>query len=430
MSYTKSRTTAVIGGQWGDEGKGKLVDLLTEDADIVVRFNGGANAGHTIISNGKTFKFNLMPSGIIHEKTINIIGNGVVLDLEHFKTECNTLDEKGVKWKGRLFVSKRCHLLFGFHKHIDGLREAGLGKSKIGTTKRGIGPAYSSKMIRHSIRAGDILFWDSFVEKITKLINDLKSMYKIEWDIEKEIAKYKKLKEFLEPMLINSVEYLYEAQKAEKRIVLEGANAVMLDIDFGTYPYVTSSNTGVSGCSSGAGIPAKKIQKVCGVIKAYCTRVGSGPFPSELDGEKGALLQKEGHEFGVTTGRPRRCGWLDLVQVKYAHMVNDFDALALTKIDILQCFDELKICVGYKYNGKELKSFPSELAVLEKVEPIFETFKGWKGVDLSKCRYYHELPKHAQIYIKRIEKYLNVPLKWIGVGPSREQVIISYPWIK
>lgn len=415
--------TAVIGAQWGDEGKGKLVDLLSGEADLVCRYNGGANAGHTIVANNKTYKLNLLPSGIVHEKTINVIGNGVVCDLEHLFKELSQID---VCTKGRLLISDRAHILFKFHQLIDGLQEVSLGKEAIGTTKKGIGPCYAGKADRVNLRMCDLKNWQVFEENLRNLITRVRKRYNFkeiqEYDVEAELEKYKGIREKVLPMLADTVVYVNKAINSGKNVLVEGANAVMLDLDFGTYPFVTSSNPSIGGACTGLGIPPGKIGKVYGVIKAYCTRVGAGRFPTELEDEIGDKMRNVGHEFGTTTGRARRCGWMDIPAIKYSHLINNYSSLCLTKLDVLTGIKELKLGTTYKLDDQVIDCVPASLDELARVKVEYESLPGWDE-DISGARKFEDLPKNAQDYVKRAEQLLGIPIEYIGVGPSREAII-------
>jgi len=426
---TGNRVTVVLGAQWGDEGKGKVVDLLATEADLVCRCQGGNNAGHTVVVDGKEYDFHLLPSGIINSKSISLIGNGVVIHLPGLFEEGDKNEKKGLKgWDKRLIVSDRAHLVFDFHQVVDGLqetlRQAQEGKN-IGTTKKGIGPTYSSKASRTGLRVCDLLGdFKDFSARFKNLVQQYESMYPtLTVDVEDQLKKLQEYGERLRPMVKDGVYYMYEAlHGSPKKILVEGANAALLDIDFGTYPFVTSSNCTVGGACTGLGIPPMNIGDVFGVSKAYTTRVGIGAFPTEQLNAVGELLQTRGHEVGVTTGRKRRCGWLDLVILKYAHMINGFTAIALTKLDILDVLDEIKVGVAYKINGKRVPHFPANMEVLHKVEVEYETFPGWKS-DTSAARKWSDLPPKAQNYIRFIENHIGVPIKWVGVGKSRECMI-------
>ncbi|XP_055969715.1 adenylosuccinate synthetase isozyme 1 [Sorex fumeus] len=424
-----SRVTVVLGAQWGDEGKGKVVDLLATDADIISRCQGGNNAGHTVVVDGKEYDFHLLPSGIINAKAVSFIGNGVVVHLPGLFEEAEKNEKKGLKdWEKRLIISDRAHLVFDFHQAVDGLQEAQRqaqeGKN-IGTTKRGIGPAYSSKAARTGLRVCDLLSdFEDFSTRFKSLARQHQSMFPtLEIDVEAQLKKLKGFAERIRPMVRDGVYFMYEALHGPpKKILVEGANAALLDIDFGTYPFVTSSNCTVGGVCTGLGIPPQNVGEVYGVVKAYTTRVGIGAFPTEQINEIGDLLQNRGHEWGVTTGRKRRCGWLDLVILRYAHMVNGFTALALTKLDILDALDELKVGVSYKLNGKRIPHFPANQEILQKVEVEYETLPGWKA-DTTGARKWADLPPQAQNYIRFVENHVGVAVKWVGVGKSRESMI-------
>lgn len=421
----------VLGAQWGDEGKGKLVDLLCDDVEVCARCQGGNNAGHTIVVNGVTFDFHMLPSGLINPNCVNLVGSGVVIHVPSFFQELENLQKKGLDTTDRLFVSSRAQLVFDFHQIVDGLKEAELSFSNkaIGTTRKGIGPAYSTKASRSGLRVHHLVSqeegaWEEFETKFKKLLDSRIKRYGFfEYDVEGELKKYKEYAEKLRPFVVDNISFLHKYFDAKKNVLIEGANALMLDLDFGTYPYVTSSNTSIGGVCTGLGIPPSKIKEVYGVVKAYTTRVGAGPFPTEQLNEIGEHLQNVGHEYGVTTGRKRRCGWLDLVVVKYSTLINGYTHLNITKLDILDDLIEIKVAVGYEYKGKLLESFPEDLGILEKVEVKYKTFPGWKR-HISDIRKFEDLPIEAQNYLKFIEEFLNVPVKWIGVGPARDQMIV------
>nr|CAG8437606.1 3951_t:CDS:10 [Entrophospora candida] len=404
----KEGFTVVLGSQWGDEGKGKLVDILAQEADICARCAGGNNAGHTIVVNGSKYDFHMLPSGLVNPKCVSLIGSGVVIHLPSFFEEVRKLEEKGINTSGRLFVSDRAHLVFDFHQIVDGLKEIELGISSIGTTKKGIGPAYSTKASRSGLRVHHLLDHDFFAEKFRRLVINRRKRYgDFEYDIEAEIKRYKELTEQLKPYIIDGVVFIHKCLSSKKKILVEGANALMLDIDFGTYPYVTSSNTTIGGVITGLGIPPSKINKIIGVVKAYTTRVGGGPFPTELTDETAEHLQNVGAEYGTTTGRKRRVGWLDLVVLKYSTILNGYTSLNITKLDVLDDFSEIQVATEYSLNGESLESFPADLNVLEKIKVKYETLPGWK-TDISKCRQFTDLPTNAQKYIKFIEKHLEL----------------------
>jgi adenylosuccinate synthase len=419
--------TVILGSQWGDEGKGKIVDLLATKANAVCRFNGGNNAGHTVIANGIEYDFHMLPSGIINEDCISVIGNGCVIHIPDLLKEIAKNEEKGLKnWHKRLFISNRAHLVFDLHQEIDGLVEGAKGKDSLGTTKKGIGPTYSSKATRNGIRVCDLvdefcIFEQKFRSLVKYSTETNPNLSKI--DVEAQLAYYKDIREKFRPCVKDTVTLLNNLFKTpDQFIIMEGANAAMLDIDFGTYPYVTSSSCSIGGVCSGLGIKPAFIGDVIAIVKAYTTRVGEGAFASELLDKTGEYLQNVGKEYGVTTGRKRRCGWLDLVVLKYTSMVNGYTKLAITKLDILDQLPEIKIAVSYKYKGEVLDSLPASMSILEKVEVEYKTFSGWMS-DISKCRTWEALPENAKVYLKFIEDFLEVPIKYIGVGKEREAII-------
>ncbi|KAG7462970.1 hypothetical protein MATL_G00190400 [Megalops atlanticus] len=426
-----NKVTVVLGAQWGDEGKGKVVDLLAQDADIVCRCQGGNNAGHTVVVDSVEYDFHLLPSGIINPRVTAFIGNGVVIHLPGLfeEAEKNLRKGKGLDgWEKRLIISDRAHIVFDFHQAVDGVQEQQRQQQEgknLGTTKKGIGPVYSAKAARSGLRICDLLSdFQAFSERYKILAQQYKSMYPtLEVDIDGELEKLQVYVDRIKPMVRDGVYFMYEALHGPpKNILVEGANAALLDIDFGTYPFVTSSNCTVGGVCTGLGTPPHNVGEVFGVVKAYTTRVGIGAFPSEQNNEIGELLQSRGREVGVTTGRKRRCGWLDLVLVKYAHMINGFTAIALTKLDILDLFAEIKVGVAYKVDNMTIPYFPANHEILHKVEVQYETLPGWNS-DTSCARTFEELPENAQRYVRFIEKHLEVPVKWIGVGKSRESMI-------
>jgi len=388
-----------------------------------VRFNGGSNAGHTIVVDGKKFAFHLMPSGILNPSAICVIGNGCVIHLPSLFIELQNLKDQGVNYEGRLLISDRAHLVFDVHQNMDKLQEKERGGDQIGTTGKGIGPAYCEKANRTSIRCCDLKNMEEFQKKLKLIVSNAHKRFgEFEYNIEAEIRKYSEYSKLLDTAIIDTVEWLNEQYFQGKKILMEGANATMLDLDFGTYPFVTSSNPSIGGALTGTGLSAKKLGDVIAVVKAYTTRVGQGPFPTELKDQLGQRLREAGHEYGTTTGRPRRCGWLDLVVVLYTNSLNGYTALNITKLDILTGIEELKVAVAYKYKDKKLKSMPASLDVLSSVEVEYEILPGWKE-DISKCRHFHELPKNAQNYVRRIEEIVKVPVKWVGVGPARDALI-------
>lgn len=422
----KSRVCSIIGSQWGDEGKGKLTDILAEQYDICARFNGGNNAGHTIVANQKKFAFHLLPSGALNPKAINVIGNGVVVNLQSLKGELDKLSSQSIK--PNLLISNRAHIVFNAHIASDIEQETALGKSSIGTTRKGIGPCYSTKARRTGLRVGDLIYFDSFLEKYSffqkSLGKDPNSS-----DCKEEIENIKALKGFFvdNRMITDTVQFINEAYSNRKRILAEGANATMLDIDFGTYPYVTSSSTSIGGILTGLGLSHSKIETVIGITKAYTTRVGEGPFPTECildEQETGESIRKEGHEFGTTTGRPRRVGWLDTQVVKYTNVINGFNSINLTKLDVLSNQKSIKIGVGYeqKDGSKYTGLFPASLEELSELKPVYEELPGWES-DISKVTEYSKLPSNCRSYVERVEELLSIPIKWIGTGPERTSMI-------
>ncbi|KAG1691716.1 hypothetical protein DVH05_026726 [Phytophthora capsici] len=413
----------VLGAQWGDEGKGKLVDSLSQSYDVIVRVAGGSNAGHTIVHEGKKYKFHLVPSGILNPNAICIIGNGVVVHLPSFLEELEGLKKMGVDYEGRILISDRAHMVLDLHQEVDGINELRRGRNKIGTTKKGIGPAYSSKMLRNGVRVGDLRYFDDFSEKMIDLVKFYKDNYpELEADAEAEIKVYSAMKDKILNMTVDTVSYLNNAYVAGKKILVEGANATMLDIDFGTYPYVTSSNPSIGSVCTGGGISPNRLNGIIGIVKAYCTRVGEGPFPTELHDKVGDHLGTVGAEFGTTTGRARRCGWLDIPQMRYSNMVNGFTELNLTKLDVLTGLEKVKIGVAYWHKGKKLDGMPSNLQLLQDSVVEYEEMDGWSE-DISKCKTFEELPVAAQKYVLRVEELLGTHIKWIGVGPDRFDVI-------
>lgn len=422
----------VLGAQWGDEGKGKLVDLLSQNYDVCCRVAGGSNAGHTIVVDGVKYKFHLLPSGILNPGATCVIGNGVVVHIPSFLAELDGLktagrpEKGGVSSEGRIFLSDRAHLVFDFHQHVDGLLESGLGRHKIGTTKKGIGPSYASKISRNGLRVGDLQDMAYFERRFRSLAEHHIAAYPgLEIDVEKELGYYRAVAERVKSMTIDTIDFTNKQYEQGKKILVEGANATMLDIDFGTYPYVTSSNPSVGSVLTGLGVSPRKLRGIYGTVKAYCTRVGEGPFPTELsltDGSPGKHLAEVGAEYGTTTGRPRRCGWLDIPQMQYSALINGFTSINLTKVDVLTGLKEVKIGKGYKHNGKYLSTMPANLTVLSDVEVEYETLPGWTE-DISGCKTFEELPENCQTYILRVQELLGIPIRWIGVGPNRADVI-------
>jgi len=415
----------LVGSQWGDEGKGKIVDLLSTKYDIVARYQGGANAGHTIQIGDKQYIFHLIPSGILHENVVCVIGNGVVLEPNALLEEIEMLKQNGINIEGRLFISHNAHLIMPYHKLLDSINEK--GTRKIGTTGRGIGPSYIDKYARNGIRIADLLDKDSLKEKIKKNLDEknniLKKLYDHEeLEIDEIIQDCIDFDAKIDNYITDTSELLNNAILKNKSILLEGAQGALLDVDHGTYPYVTSSNPTSGGACTGTGIPPTKITDVIGIVKAYTTRVGLGPFPTELFDEDGEKLGRIGAEFGATTGRPRRCGWFDAFLVNYSRKINGIDRAVITKLDVLGYFDEIKVCVGYEINGKKLKYFPTSEAEINLAKPIYEVLPGWNQ-DISNVRSYDDLPKTAKEYLTFLSVKCGFEIKYISVGPKRSQTI-------
>ncbi|MCC5814190.1 MAG: adenylosuccinate synthase [Leptospira sp.] len=417
----------VVGAQWGDEGKAKVIDVLSKDTDIIVRYQGGANAGHTVVVKGKKYVFHLIPSGVIYDDKICVIGNGVVIDAAYFLEEVADIEKEGFDVRGKTYVSDSAHLLLPFHKLIDGAREDGsVDGKKIGTTRRGIGMCYADKMMRTGLRVGDLLNLKTAREKLEHIIEEknaeMKALYNIDPlqvdDVWKDLMAFYDL---WKDRIINTSFYLNEALKDGKRILLEGAQGTGLDVDFGTYPYVTSSNPTTGGALIGSGVSYHYLQKVIGICKAYITRVGEGPFPTELHGEEGEKLRKLGGEYGATTGRPRRCGWFDVEMLKHAIRVNGLNAIALTKIDVLSDYDSIPVAIGYELDGKRLDYLPSQ--ELDRVKPVYKFFPGWNS-DISGINDFKKLPKNCQDYINAIRDLIGVPVHILSTGPDRDHTII------
>lgn len=416
----------IVGAQWGDEGKGKIVDMLSEKIDIVARYQGGANAGHTVVIGDKTYVLHLIPSGIFQKNVKCVIGNGVVIDPAALMDEIAMIRSFGIRIEGRLFISHNAHLIMPYHKLLDTIREQ--GAQKIGTTGRGIGPAYIDKYMRAGIRVVDLLDRNVLREKLTRNIEEknqiLSKVYgTTEIDVDKIVEEYQKFDSLIDPYVTDTATYLNDALKKGKRILAEGAQGALLDVDHGTYPYVTSSNPTSGGACTGLGIPPTSVKAIIGIVKAYSTRVGNGPFPTELKEATGESLRSIGHEFGATTGRPRRCGWLDMVSLKYSMMVNGISEIALTKLDVLDSFDEIKICVAYKKDGKVLKSFPTDVQTLENIEPVYKTYKGWNET-ITGVKTWKKLPKRTRDYVETIEKLSGVRVSLVSVGARRDQTIV------
>ncbi len=413
------KVDVVLGMQWGDEGKGKIVDVLTPRYSVVARFQGGPNAGHSIYFGSESFVLHTVPSGIFREDTINIIGNGVVIDPIILMEEIHAIEKMGVDVRAHLQIAKRANLILPTHRLLDAASEAAKGAQKVGTTGKGIGPTYTDKIARNGLRVGDILRTD-FLDRYSALRDahlrqlGLESVEDAAW-----LEAIEELRQF--PIIDNEI-VANQLLADDKAILAEGAQGSLLDVDFGTYPFVTSSNTLCAGTCTGLGIAPKHIGEVFGIFKAYCTRVGSGPFPTELFDETGETLRKIGHEFGATTGRPRRCGWLDMVALKYTVMMNGATSLIMMKSDVLDTFDTIKVCVGYTLNGEKIDYFPFE-ASDDNITPIYREFKGWK-TDITGCRTYEELPQELQDYISFIESETGIPVGIVSVGPNRDETIV------
>lgn len=416
----------VLGAQWGDEGKGKIVDLLTEHADLVVRFQGGNNAGHTLIVGGEKTILHLLPSGILHRGKTCLIGNGVVIDPEVLVSEIEKIKQRGfLKNDKQLLISDRAHVIMPYHRSIDQLRETAKGDGKIGTTGRGIGPAYEDKIARRGIRMADLIdpkLLRARLEEVLPLHNAYltKILGGVAFSLDQIYAQYLEFGKILQKHVCDGIVFLDEQLAKGKKVLFEGAQGTSLDIDHGTYPYVTSSNTVGAAACVGSGVGPGVISEVWGVTKAYTTRVGSGPFPTELDDEVGELLREKGGEYGSTTGRSRRCGWLDLVVLRHAARVNGLTALAITKLDVLSGFKKIKVCTAYKLKGKLIHHVPSKVEDLNELTPVYKEFPGWQE-DISSIRSYAKLPKNAKRYLAALEKALELPLVLVSVGPSREQ---------
>ena len=419
----------VIGAQWGDEGKAKITDLLAQDADLIIRYQGGCNAGHTVVTHGKTFKFHLIPSGILYKGKTCLIGNGTVVLPEYFEQEIEGLKKENIDLSG-LKVSPLATITMPWHTEVDGYSEDNAKKGKIGTTKKGIGPTYTDKMARIALKIEDLYSKEALNEKLDVILplknKQLKEVYGLKtYSKEEVLALCEKYAKIFEPYVcFEWQELLQKFKKEGKKVLFEGAQGVMLDVDYGTYPFVTSSNPVGGGACTGSGYGPKMIDEIIGVAKAYVTRVGEGPFVTELTDEIGDTIREVGHEFGVTTGRPRRCGWFDAVTMRYACLVGGLTSVALTKIDVFDSFDEIKVCTAYKdkRDGKIYNSYPTDVYIHKYLEPIYETHKGW-GQDITGIRKYEDLPLNARKYLERLEELLDTPISIVSVGPDREQTI-------
>ncbi|MFI5382382.1 MAG: adenylosuccinate synthase [Tepidisphaerales bacterium] len=420
----------VLGLQWGDEGKGKIVDFLGENAQVVVRYCGGANAGHSVSIGGRKLSTHLLPVGVFRPGILNIIGNGVVLDPEVLFREIDTLATHGISvTPDNLKISYKTHVVMPWHKQEDAAREGAAGAAGIGTTKRGIGPCYADKMHRTTaIRVADLVHEDKLHERIDRIAAERNKLFTAVYDAppldpRPIFEQYRDFGRRIAPFIADTSAILLAAIKAGKRILYEGAHAVLLDVDHGTYPYVTSSNCSALGLFTGAGVPPRSVQQFIGIMKAYSTRVGGGPFPSEQNNDTGNYIRERGHEYGTTTGRPRRCGWLDTVAVKYSVDICGVTAVTMTLLDVLTGLDHLRICTGYKQNGQFLDGFRADMDVLAEVEPVYETLPGWKA-DISACRRFEELPPQAQTYVKRVEQLIGCPIRIVSVGPDRAATLM------
>ncbi len=423
--------TCVVGLQWGDEAKGKIVDLLTESHDFVVRYNGGANAGHTIVHAGQTYKLSLLPTGILNPNVTSVVGNGVVIDPLKFHDEVETLRKAGVHVGKNLVVSNHAHVIFPYHKEEDRLQEGAAAGDAIGTTGRGIGPCYQDKLGRlRGVRVGELLHPDHLRQRLdfivpykNRLLHGLDPDAPM-FDPATLHAQYTAFGETMRPHIADTTHLLHDALAGGKKVLFEGAQGSLLDVDHGTYPYVTSSNSSVAGVWSGCGVPGRNLTSVLGVIKAYTTRVGGGPFPTELLDETGELIRKRGREYGTVTGRPRRCGWFDAVAVRYSAALNGADTLSLMLLDVLSGFDELKVCVAYELDGERTERFPGDAFLLARCRPVYETFPGWRE-EITAATKLADLPKNARSYIDKLGETLGLPIGIVSVGPDRAQTIFT-----
>ncbi|MEN3335280.1 MAG: adenylosuccinate synthase [Blastocatellia bacterium] len=421
------KNIVVVGAQWGDEGKGKVVDILAPHFQIVARYQGGHNAGHTGRIGERKFILRLIPAGILHDDCICVIGNGVVVSPEAFNAEAQELREMGIECAGRLFISTRAHLILPYHNALDRAREARLGAQGVGTTMRGIGPAYESKAARTGIRAGDLFHLDLLREKVKTNVEEanreLVALGERALDVEAMLDTFLSEAAKLQPFVRDTAVFVNRSVREGRAVLLEGAQGTMLDLDHGTYPFVTSSSATAGGAATGLGLPPRSITGALGIAKAYTTRVGGGPFPTELLDETGAYLQKRGNEYGAVTGRPRRTGWFDAVVVRYAVMLNGLDAIALTKLDVLDELDEIQVCTAYRYGGEVIEDIPYGGSALAECEPIYESLPGWK-TDTSSITDYDNLPEKAKAYVRRLEELVGAPMAMISTGPERSETII------
>lgn len=413
----------ILGAQWGDEGKGKVIDIFAPKSDYIVRYQGGNNAGHTVVIGEDEFILHLIPSGILHKGKVCVIGNGVVIDPKALLEEIATLENKGISVSGRLFISEEAHVILPYHRKLDELKEE--KRKKIGTTKRGIGPCYADKVARSGIRIADLMDDEVFREKLKANLTEkneiLAKIYGAgEFSFENLYREYSGYAASIKKYVSNTAVLLNEAIRSKKRILFEGAQGTLLDVDHGTYPFVTSSNSTAGGASTGTGVGPTRIDKVLGVVKAYTTRVGEGPFPTEFSKDLMDRIRKKGNEFGATTGRPRRCGWFDSVVVRHSIMVNGIDEIVVTKLDVLDELDSIKICTSYKFGGKAYRDFPSNIKVLNGLEPVYETLPGWRE-DTTRVTSYSRLPRNAKKYLKRIQDILKTKIVLISVGSERKQ---------
>ena len=423
-------STVLVGAQWGDEGKGKIIDVLTEKVDWVVRYQGGNNAGHTVEIGNQRFVLHLVPSGILHPGKKCVIGNGVVVDPVALSSEITELESRGIDFKEALFISDRAHVVFPYHRILDERSE--LRKSdgeKIGTTKRGIGPSYADKASRLGLRMGDLLdpsFPSLLAQRVEEKNRFMAALGAEPLDGHQVLEQYRQAARKLAPHITDTIPLLNQAMARGERVLFEGAQGTMLDIDYGTYPFVTSSSATAGGACSGSGVAPHRIDRVLGVVKAYTTRVGEGPFPTELLDETGKMLRETGHEFGATTGRPRRCGWFDAVVANYSVMVNGIDSWAVTKLDVLDALDVIRICVAYECDGKMIKTVPANIRTLERCRPVYEDFRGWK-TPTTDITAFSSLPAQARAYVKRLSEITGVPVGILSVGPNRSSTMILEP---